>query len=570
MTAELAADNFLPEQLAGLFTRLDPAGGARLQPLLLRLLAAVNSGHVCISGLSGDDYALLRDSLLAGRAGDYTPLIVDADGRLYLARHWQDETQLVAALTRLARDPQPFTGDIDGVLAALFGSADAADWQRLAARLATQRRFMVISGGPGTGKTTTVVKLLAALAALSSRPLVMAMAAPTGKAAARLTESVRAARDSLPVAEAVRSQLPDKAQTLHRLIGLIPGTARPRHHAANPLPLDVLVVDEASMVDLSLMAQTVAALPPHARLILLGDKDQLASVDAGAVLGDICSRQAWRSETAALLTAGGFGLPGVIDDAAILADSVVVLEKSHRFGAHSGIGRLARAVNAAAESDVSALLVDDSLTDIRQMATLPDAAGLLAQRDAYWQQLDVQGGSEDYQALFAAFNHFMLLAAERHRVTQINQQIESALLTLGRKAADSDWYAGRPIMVTRNDYGIGLFNGDIGLTVVREGRLRVIFPTADGAWREVAPGRLPEHDTVYAMTVHKSQGSEFGTVWLALPEAPTATLTRALVYTAITRARSAFVLAGNLAVLAAGVKNAPPRQSGLAQRLWGT
>ena len=567
MTATVS-DSFLPDQLARLFARLDPEHGPALQPLLQRLLAAVAGGHVCLGGLSGDDYARLRRSSLAGRAGDYTPLVLDEGGRLYLARHWQDETQLVAALTRLASDPQPLGGDVESVLHALFGATDAGDWQRLAARLATERRFMVISGGPGTGKTTTVVRLLAALASLSSRPLVMAMAAPTGKAAARLTESVRAARDALPVSDAVRAQLPDKAQTLHRLIGLIPGTARPRQHAANPLPLDVLVVDEASMVDLSLMAQTVAALPSHARLILLGDRDQLASVEAGAVLGDICNRQAWRSDTAQGLLAAGINLPGVIDDSAILANSVVVLQKSHRFGADSGIGRLARAVNAAALDEVHALLAQE-LADIRLQPALPDAAGLLAQRADYWQALaQVDAGAADWAPLFAAFNRFMLLAAERHTVAAINAQIEAELEKLGRKAAGSDWYAGRPVMVTRNDYGIGLFNGDIGLTVMREGRLRVVFPTTDGGWREVAPARLPEHDTVYAMTVHKSQGSEFASVWLALPAAPSAVLTRALVYTAITRARDVFVLAGNPAVLETGVLNAPPRQSGLAERLW--
>ncbi|SCK16049.1 exodeoxyribonuclease V subunit alpha [Vogesella sp. LIG4] len=562
-------ENLLPAQLAGLFARLDPTHGPALQPLLQRLVNAQGAGHVCLSGLSGDDYALLRRTPLAGKPGDYTPLIVDAAGRLYFARQWRDEEQLAAALAALSRDPQPLPASdehIDALLDALFGPPAAPDWQRLAARLALQRRFLTISGGPGTGKTTTVVRLLAALAALSPRPLVMAMSAPTGKAAARLTESVRAARDALPVADTVRAQLPDKAQTLHRLIGLVPGSARPRHHAANPLPLDVLVVDEASMVDLTLMAQTLAALPAHARLILLGDKDQLASVDAGAVLGDICSRQAWHGDTAAALQAAGFTLPGQVDDRALLADSVVVLAKSHRFGEHSGIGRLARAVNAANLVEVEQLLSDGAADDVAQLAALPDGAGLMAQRAGYWQALDA--GAEA-AALFAAFGEFMLLAAERHTVAAINTAIEQQLERQGRKQPGSDWYPGRPVMVTRNDYSIGLFNGDIGITVQQGERLRVLFPTPDGDWREVAPARLPEHDTVYAMTVHKSQGSEFGTVWLALPLAPSAALTRALVYTAITRARQRFVLAGSPAVLAAGVEYAPPRQSGLAERLWG-
>ena len=569
MNTSSATDNLLPAQLAGLFSRLDPVHGPSLQPLLQRLVNAQGAGHVCLAGLGSDDYALLRQTPLAGKPGDYTPLILDAAGRLYFARQWRDEEQLAAALAALCRDPQPLPASeeqVEALLSALFGPSVAPDWQRLAARLALQRRFLTISGGPGTGKTTTVVRLLAALAALSPRPLVMAMAAPTGKAAARLTESVRAARDALPVADAVRAQLPDKAQTLHRLIGLLPGTARPRHHVANPLPLDVLVVDEASMVDLTLMAQTLAALPAHARLILLGDKDQLASVDAGAVLGDICSRQAWHSDTAATLAAQGFDLPGAVDDAALLADSVVVLAKSHRFGEHSGIGRLARAVNAANLAEVEQLLADGSADDVAQMPALPDGAGLLAQRAGYWQALDA---GADPAALFAAFGEYMLLAAERHTVAAINSAIEQQLEQQGRKVPGSDWYPGRPVMVTRNDYSIGLFNGDIGITVQQDDRLRVLFPTPDGDWRAVAPARLPEHDTVYAMTVHKSQGSEFGTVWLALPSGLGAVLTRALIYTAITRARQRFVLAGNPAVLAAGVENAPARHSGLAERLWG-
>lgn len=570
MSVTDTADSLLPAQLGSLLARLDPAHGAALAPLLQRLLAALAAGHVCLAGVGRDELALLRRSPLTGRPGDYAPLIVDAAGRLYLARQWQDETRLLHALQALAADPQPLAGDVDGVLGSLFPGAAAGDWQRLAAWLATRRRFMVISGGPGTGKTTTVVRLLAALAALSDRPLVMAMAAPTGKAAARLTESVRSARDALPVADAVRRQLPDKAQTLHRLLGLVPGTAQPRHHAANPLPLDVLVVDEASMVDLTLMAQTVAALPRHARLILLGDRYQLASVEAGAVLGDICSQQAWTPATAASLQGCGVTPPGAVDGDAVLADSVVVLEKSHRFGEHSGIGQLARAVNAGDAAAAQALL-QDGRDDLAWQAHSPDAAHLLALRQPYWQALDAldtQGEGGDWAGLFAAFNQCMLLAAERHTVDEVNAAITAALQQRGRKAADSDWYPGRPVMVTRNDYSVGLFNGDIGLTVQRGERLRVIFPTTDGGWREVSPARLPEHDTVYAMTVHKSQGSEFGEVWLLLPAQPTATLTRALVYTAVTRARQRFVLAGSLAVLQAGVQLAPLRQSGLAERLW--
>lgn len=558
---------FYPAQLAGLLLRLDAQHGAALRPLLQRLLQALEAGNVCLHGLSDEELAVLRSSPLVAAASAYAPLILEKR-RLYFARQWLDEVELAAGILRLAAaapDEVPDEARLVEVLQQLFGAENGLDWQRMAAKLALQRRFLTISGGPGTGKTTTVVRLLAALAMTSSRPLVMAMAAPTGKAAARLTESVRAAQARMALSATLKATLPQSAQTLHRLIGLIPGVTQPKHHAANPLPLDVLVIDEASMIDLGLMAQTIRALPAHARLILLGDKDQLSSVDAGAVLADICSQQCWRTATAKEIAALGGVLPGRIDDSATLADSVVILGKSHRFAADSGIGQLARAVNGGEVADVATLLAE-ARADLAQQAALPTAAELIAMRQAYW-----QCAAEDEPspaAMFAAFSQLMLLAAERHVVAGINRQIETELERQGRKSPERDWYAGRPVMISENDYTIGLFNGDVGLTVRQDNQLRVVFPTADGGWRYLSPARLPRHETVFAMTVHKSQGSEFDTVWLVLPDAPSAILTRALLYTAITRARSTFVLAGNPAILAAGVKNAPLRQSGLAQRLW--
>ncbi|MFB9158910.1 AAA family ATPase, partial [Chromobacterium violaceum] len=275
----------LPGQLARLFQRLAPDVDDRVLALIGELSNANLAGHVCLPLAHRGEAAALRGSPLVGRPGDYAPLILDEAGRLYFARHWHDEDRLVQGLERLAQPlpPQDEARLADWLNRLFPGAGDGEpDRQKLAAALAARQRLMVISGGPGTGKTTTVVRLLALLAAMSPRPLVMAMAAPTGKAAARLSESVRAARDRLDADDAVRRQLPAQAETLHRLLGLRPGVEAPRHHAGNPLPLDVLVVDEASMIDLSLMARTVAALPSQARLILLGDRDQLSSVEAGA------------------------------------------------------------------------------------------------------------------------------------------------------------------------------------------------------------------------------------------------------------------------------------------------
>ncbi|WP_199055481.1 AAA family ATPase, partial [Aquitalea sp. ASV15] len=276
----------LPQQLSQLLLRLDPALDDSTLALVSELAAANQAGHVCLPIAHRPERRLLQASPVLGAPGSYAPLILDAAGRLYFARHWFDEQSLARKLAQLAADQRPLPAStLAPVLHQLFPALPAGqpDRQKLAAALAARQRLLVVSGGPGTGKTTTVVRLLAMLAMLAERPQVMVMAAPTGKAAARLSESVRNARDSLPVADSVRAQLPQQAQTLHRLLGLRPGAAQPRYHAGQPLPLDVLVVDEASMIDLALMARLLEALPAQARLILLGDRDQLASVDAGAV-----------------------------------------------------------------------------------------------------------------------------------------------------------------------------------------------------------------------------------------------------------------------------------------------
>nr|WP_294864002.1 exodeoxyribonuclease V subunit alpha [uncultured Pseudogulbenkiania sp.] len=558
-------DNPLAAQLLPLFARLDPAAGAELAALVEQLAAANQAGHVCLP--LGARAARLPASPLVGRPGDYAPLILDRAGRLYFARHWHDEERLARRLTALAA--APFDVDaarLAAVLARLFPTADPAqpDRQKLAAALALRQRLVVISGGPGTGKTTTVVRLLAALAELSPRPLAMAMAAPTGKAAARLTESVQGASAQLALDGAVRRQLPDSAQTLHRLLGLRPGLATPRHHAGHPLPLDVLVVDEASMIDLALMAKTLDALPPHARLILLGDRDQLASVDPGAVLGELCQTVSYRPDTLVWLARACGALPdGLATAPHALADSVVLLTHSHRFAADSGIGALARAVNAGDAARALAVLDDAACPDVAwQPGDL--AEGLWQARQGYFAAVAAGAAPDELQR---EFGRFMVLAAERRQVDACNRAVEARLEAAGRKSPERDNYPGRPLMITENDYGIGLFNGDIGFTVQRADGLRVAFPSADGGWREIAPGRLPAHQTVFAMTVHKSQGSEFERVWLALPEAASANLNRALVYTAITRARREFAVQGSAAVWSAALERAPERASGLAERL---
>ncbi|MGH1391660.1 MAG: exodeoxyribonuclease V subunit alpha [Aeromonas jandaei] len=449
--------------------------------------------------------------------------------------------------------------------------------QKLAAATAAARPFAVISGGPGTGKTTTVAKLLAILVETglqAGKAPAIRLVAPTGKAAARLTESIGSALQALDLPPEWVEAIPTEAGTLHRLLGVIPGRSQFRHHAGNPLHLDLLVVDEASMVDLPMMARLLDALPSHARLILLGDKDQLASVEAGAVLGDICSfieqgispaQADWLSRQT------GYRLQGMPAGAPV-RDSLCLLAKSWRFDQHSGIGQLARACNSGDATAVEAVW-GMGFADISLHPWVGEAYdALIAQGVAgYGSYLKAARAGEAPAAVFKAFNSFQILCALRDGpfgVLGLNERLELALSRAGLIARDGDWYAGRPVMVVRNDHGVGLYNGDMGLCLPDEtGRLKVWFEQPDGTLRALLPSRLPPHETVYAMTIHKSQGSEFAHTVLVLPDSPSPLLTRELVYTGITRAKARLDLYGDRALLAQAVRKKTERYSGLAERL---
>lgn len=513
--------------------------------------------------------AQLEASPLVGGPGAYAPLILDGE-RLYLARYQAYEQQLAERLLARASDaPEVDEACLVESLARLFAfNRQTPDWQRLAAAQAVRRRLAVISGGPGTGKTTTVVRLLAALLEQpGGANLAIGLAAPTGKAAARMAEAIRNAKAQLPVAEAIRAALPDEARTLHRLLGSRGDSPRVRHDATNPLPLDVLVVDEASMVDLALMAKLVEALPPRARLILLGDKDQLAAVEAGAVFAELCEGRGFDARAAAdLERLTGQAVP-IQAPRSRLGDAVVLLTHSHRFAGDSGIGELARRINAGDAPGTLALLREGAAELLWNAE--PSAAALverLEQGYAAYLQAARQG---DPAAAFAAFNGFRALTAQREGafgVAGLNEALEARFKRRLGVASRERWYPGRAIMVRQNDYALGLFNGDIGLCLQSGDGLRVFFEGEQG-FRGFAPARLPSHDSAFAMTVHKSQGSEFSEVLLALPEQPSPLLTRALLYTGITRARQRVELWALPARLAEAVKARAERASGLAERL---
>ncbi|ERK12542.1 Exodeoxyribonuclease V alpha chain [Pantoea sp. AS-PWVM4] len=507
-----------------------------------------------------------------------TPMVLTQQ-RLYLHRLWQNEGQ-VARFFRVDAAPQQFAPEVvRPVLDVLFGT-QAEDWQKIAAAVALTQKTAVISGGPGTGKTTTVAKLLAALIRLSKDPLRIQLAAPTGKAAARLTESLGKALRQLDVSEEERLCFPAEATTLHRLLGAQPETQRLRYHAGNPLHLDVLVVDEASMVDLGMMANLIAALPPQARVIFLGDRDQLASVEAGAVLGDICrcAEAGYSPARAALLSQlTGCHLTGREDpQAPQVRDAICLLRKSYRFDAQSGIGQLAAAVN---QGDVVAVerVFGAGFSDIsRQPLSDTEAYQTMLTQvaEGYRPYLNLVAERADPATIIHAFGRYQLLCALREGpfgVQGLNQRIEQKLIQLQllrRPAGGSRWYQGRPVMVTRNDSALGLFNGDIGITLLdEEGLLKVFFPLPDGTIKAVQPSRLPTHDTAWVMTVHKSQGSEFDHTALVMPAQFLPVLTRELIYTAITRARHQLTLYSDEGVFRRAVQLRTQRRSGLLERL---
>ena len=560
---------------------------------------ATAEGHVCadladVAAAGALDPVELRRALLESKMAGTPeepgacPLILDGDGRLYLHRYFDYEARLARRLAAAAHAPaEPLGAQASALLARLFAAnasrlGDRPDWQKIATALALEQRLAIISGGPGTGKTTTVVNVLAC--ALDRHPdCRIRLAAPTGKAAARMLEAVRRAAAQLPAA--LRERMPAESFTVHRLLGASPRSGEFRHHAGNPLPVDLLVVDEASMLDLALATRLMEAVPPEARIVLLGDKDQLAAVESGAVFSELSTDPTLSPGCVARLSAAT-AIPAarLVPPAPVkpspLRDSVVWLAENFRFAAGSGIGRLAACVNAGEPAAAIELLrsgADPALEWVEDCEAGLQAASLQRIVGGIGGYIEAaRNDAAGMGALFEALGRFRVLCAERdgaRGVDGINRLVSQEF----RKALDhpldpgprSEWFPGRPVMVLRNDYVLKLFNGDVGIVAPdasNSNALTVYFPDGQGL-RAVPPARLPEHETAFAMTVHKAQGSEFEHVLLMLPAQASRVLTRELVYTAITRARSAVTLVAGAAQLETAIASPTRRYSGLLARL---
>jgi len=497
---------------------------------------------------------LLSDCDTVGRPGDYTPLVLDAAGRLYLHRSWDSERRVAEGiLARSALLPVDAAALAAGLDRYFPPTAGAENLQREAALAALSRRFTVISGGPGTGKTTTVARILALLIELADgAPPRILLAAPTGKAAMRLKHSIRDSAGRLACSEAVRSALPQEVSTIHRLLGSVPGRSAFRHDSDNPLPCDVLVVDEASMVDLPLMSRLLDALRSEARVILLGDRDQLASVEAGAVLADIC--------------AGGSPDAGAGNRPAI-----VHLTRSYRFSDESGIGRLSRLINAGDGDGALALLRSGLCSDLG-WRPLPSAEAFAeALAAAVWEGYAAFARAATPAEALAALERFCVLAAHRegrHGVGNLNRLIDSMLTRFRSSGPSASTMT--PVMITGNTYDLGLFNGDSGvLAGASDGcGSAAFFPDPDSGVRRISALRLPPHETAFALTIHKVQGSEFDDVLLILPDQMSEVLSRELLYTAVTRARQRVEIWADEEVFRRAVERRIERSTGLRDRLW--
>ncbi len=628
----------LDHQLSDLMHTLNgDQNSGKKNPILkhctLEISQHTREGQIAIACTDTQQTELLKTHVV-GKAGEYKPLILD-HGYLYLRRYWQYQQQLADQIKSRLEIVELDEDWMQERLNHYFPSnkyasdsenkKDERDWQKVAAAHALQNQFLIVSGGPGTGKTTTITKILALLielhlesipssqaspktgdiielsvsknetesslkkgwGGLNNNHLNILLAAPTGKASIRMLDAISEAQNKLDLSDDVKAHMPKQASTLHKLLGFIPEKVTFKHNRNNPLNADVVLIDEASMIDIAMMSKLIEAVPKHAKLILIGDKDQLSSVETGSVFADMCeglnnnlNKNLSNKEKNPLSPAGGgLGRGEKLDgnlESQTRQTHIVTLQKNYRFKKGSTIGQLALSANKGDSKTLLETLKDKTKIDCNLLAPsilagtqLPN--DLTAPWDNYFQLLNNPHSS--VTEIFKAFNEYRILCALRRGLngsTTLSARIETSLAKNGLirqrasfgQAQAQSWYHGRPVMITQNSYSKGLFNGDTGITLTRNGETKVYFPDGDkregeredNSFKSYAPVRLPAHETTWAMTIHKSQGSEFKQVLLVLPHEVMPLLTRQLIYTGITRAKEQVNIVATDAVLNAGVK----------------
>lgn len=550
----------------------------------------INGESRCKSPQISEWLKTLSQSRVVGKPGEYRPLVLDKKNRLYLYRYWDYENRLSSTIkNRIQRDIQGIDRSIlTKSLKRLFPNERTGEfnWHKVVGVMAAFKKFCVITGGPGTGKTFTMAKILALLLELSpkDKPNIL-LAAPTGKAAARIGESIKAAKKTLNCNDNIIDAIPSEAYTIHRMLKTVPGSPYFYHNAENPLAADIVVVDEVSMVDLALMSKLISAVRNDARIILIGDRDQLASVEAGFVMADICDgdnihlfSKYFCKQFEKIACCKMDVSRKKLKDRPGLYDCMVVLKKSYRFTDTSGIGKFSRSVNNGKFDEIFSVI--ESNRDQVKWKKISGTADLLKALPK-----EVINGYSDYlncpdpQRALELFDRFRILCAVKFGslgITEINRLTEKILHQSDLIELDNlstyPWYKGRPVLILRNDYNLELFNGDIGITMPdpdsKNKDLYVYFPGVSGKPKRFLPHRLPEHETAYAMTVHKSQGSEFESVLIILPSQDYPVLTRELLYTGITRAKNDISIWGRKEIIKSTILRKIKRSSGLRDALW--
>lgn len=502
----------------------------------------------------------LTISGVAGRPGDYIPLILEAS-KICVYRYWRYEQVTAEAIlkkTGLCQNPFKESA-VQECIDKITGSIPLDQYQCDAIISAVRNRFTVIAGGPGTGKTSTVARIVSVLLQLNSAlTFKIALAAPTGKAAMRLGESLQAALSILNLDNETRTRLPTGTMTIHRLLGTIPGSVTFRYTRHLPLPYDLIIIDEASMVDIALMAKLLEAIPEKCRLILLGDKDQLASVEAGSVLTDVCNFNF--SDTTAAATFAENGAQSIISP-------VITLRKSFRFSKDSGIGRLAEAVNNGAGPEVLTILNSCSTCSFKTVSDIQTLRRELVSESKPWiEELSQLREPETALMLLDKFRILTALRRGQWGATYINQFLADTCKSLCTGYDNSHLFNGMPVMITGNDYRNNLFNGDTGILFKQNSRYYAFFKSTGNTVKSINLNSLPSWEVAFAITVHKSQGSEFLNTVFILPPVDTPLVARELIYTAVTRSRDGILIMGEMQILKSGIERTTRRHSGLIRR----